>query len=941
VCQILSQNVVDIFFLSETKIDDSFPNSQFHVSYFSMYRKDRDANGGGLVAYINSLLPHCCRQDFDDLVINNIEGMVFEIHIKKRKWLICLMYKPPSVRDSLFIQCFTNIIEQMLLESTFIMAVGDLNCDMNFDNPLTNCCKVLGLYNLIKTPTCFKGTPSILDVILTSSPSSFTNDFINNDACLSDFHNLIGCSFKAFAPTNINHKVCYRSFKKFDEKKYLDELSNVPFNDCYISPDGNEQINTFMNLFEGTVNKHAPLKFKTIKKIAPPFMNGNLRKAIFKKCMLRNRFFKCRTDTNWNLYRDQRNKVTKLRRDSIRNYFQIKVQGINNSKDFWKIIRPFISDKSKIGYENVILREGDSLITDCLEVCNTFNKFFTSITDDIGFPDNIPSNISGTALIDVICEKYASHSSVLAIKRNVQNKQFYFSRTDEPEVKKIILQLNSKKAAGYDFITPKILKDSIHIICPVITRIINHCIEQGIFPDQLKLAEVSSIFKKKDKLDKGNYRPISVLIVSSKVFEKIYVKRITFYFQSIFSSLLSGYREHYSCEDVLLKFITSWKLSLDKNHYFGAVLMDLSKAFDCLPHGLLIAKLRAYGFTDHACLLLCSYLQNRHQRVKIGSTKSDWLLLNKGVPQGSILGPILFNIFINDMFYFIKSAILLNYADDNTIISDHFELDKLIECLTTESNIAINWFDNNGMQANPSKFQIIMSHRYHNSFKPINIGNISVMPQENVKLLGIIFDRKLTFNSHVDAICKKASRALNVLKRFSKTLNTENKLKIYQSFITSNFTYCPTIWHFCGKTQTRNMEKIHERSLRFVFNDFNSSYMDLLQKANRDTLHVMRLKRITVLVYKCFHKMGPAYLHSMFTPKTSIYTLRNPILFEQPRVSTVFHGLNSVFYHGPKIWNNLPNSIKSVATLSKFKLSLKKYKTQLCNCSYCESFCSM
>ena len=170
----------------------------------------------------------------------------------------------------------------------------------------------------------------------------------------------------------------------------------------------------------------------------------------------------------------------------------------------------------------------------------------------------------------------------------------------------------------------------------------------------MKLAEVSPSYKKADNLVKGNYRPVSVLTTLSKLYESAMNDQLFKHFVSIFNKLLSAFRKGHSCQTLLVKCIEDWKSALDQNKHIGVLFTDLSKAFDCLPHSLLLAKLRAYGLDISACNLIASYLSNRKQRIKIGNARSEWISLSKGVPQGSILGPLLFNVFINDMYLFIN-----------------------------------------------------------------------------------------------------------------------------------------------------------------------------------------------------------------------------------------------------------------------------------------------
>ena len=209
-------------------------------------------------------------------------------------------------------------------------------------------------------------------------------------------------------------------------------------------------------------------------------------------------------------------------------------------------------------------------------------------------------------------------------------------------------------------------------------NLINTSLSRNVFPDIMKCAEVSPIFKKDDNLLKGNFRPVSILTSISKIYENVVNNQLLGHFYEIFNDLFSAFRKGHSCQLLLLKFVEDMKNALDQKHAVGALFMDLSKAFDCLPHGLLVAKLHAYGLTPAACCLLGDYLSGSRQRVKISDARSAWETLAKGVPQGSILGPLLFNIFINDMFYFMEKCSLYNYADDNSLSNSASSVDEVL-----------------------------------------------------------------------------------------------------------------------------------------------------------------------------------------------------------------------------------------------------------------------
>ena len=410
------------------------------------------------------------------------------------------------------------------------------------------------------------------------------------------------------------------------------------------------------------------------------------------------------------------------------------------------------------------------------------------------------------------------------------------------------------------------------------------------------------------------------------------------FFQTILSSYLAAFRQNYGCNHVLLKFVEDMKHVLEKREHFGAILMDLSKAFDCLPHPLLICKLHAYGVSLKSCELMISYLSYRKQRVKVGSSKSDWCLMRKGVPQGSILGPLLFNVFINDIYYFLENmCVLYNYADDNNIGYSHSDPEALVHRLEDCGKVAIKWFKNNDMEANPSKFQGLLC-LYGNQRAPdkITIANVEIPFSVNVKLLGVTVDSNLNFDTHISNICKKSAKYLRAISRVSKYLTTECRQYLYNAFVVSNFHYCNIVWHFCGTGNTFKIEKINRRALRIIFNDHRSSYSELLDKAAQPNLHTSRIHSIAVETFKSLKELNPPFLHNVFTYQEDNYELRNIAQLELPRVRSNKYGINSFRYQGAKIWNSLALESLCAETPKEMKKSLlKKSPSTRCHCQTC------
>ncbi len=406
----------------------------------------------------------------------------------------------------------------------------------------------------------------------------------------------------------------------------------------------------------------------------------------------------------------------------------------------------------------------------------------------------------------------------------------------------------------------------------------------------------------------------------------------------IFSIYLSAYRALFGCHSVLIHSTELWKKALDNKQYVGIIMSDLSKAFDCLPHGLLLEKLRHYNFGDGAVKLIESYLSNRYQRVKLGQVVSSWAKLNKGVPQGSVVGPQCFNLFINDLLLdlVMHNVIPSNYADDNSssVVCDTRE--EALGRVQDTLKLLVRWFHDNLMKANIDKFQFMLLCPNASENKQthiVQVGDVILSSQEGAKLLGVHIDRQLLFNTHVKQKCAKANSKLQALKRLSSFLTTDCKLAVLRSFIVSHFIYCAPLFHFCNKFYRDKMEKTLYRGLRYVFDDYSSPYEQLLDKAEMCTLEVLREKAIICEMYKCLHGLGPRYMREIF--EASGVESRSGYKFFQPRVRSTTYGLHFLRYRGPKLWNALPSSTKQSENITSLKSNLASYKGVPCKCSFC------
>ena len=423
----------------------------------------------------------------------------------------------------------------------------------------------------------------------------------------------------------------------------------------------------------------------------------------------------------------------------------------------------------------------------------------------------------------------------------------------------------------------------------------------------------------------------------SKLYERVIQKQITTHIDKYLSPYLCGYRKGYNAQHALISLIERWKKSLDKHGYAGAILMDLSKAFDTLNHELLLAKLHAYGFSNAALELIHSYLKDRWQRTKINKSFSSWSQLILGVPQGSVLGPLLFNIYINDLFW-LRSSEVCNYADDTTFYACDNDLNSLLQRLEHDSLLAMEWFESNYMKLNEEKCHLLIAG-YKHQIHWAKVGKAKIWESQHEKLLGVTIDKNLKFSLHISNICVKAGRKLTALGRISKLIPLEKRRTLFKAFIESQFAYCPLTWMFHDRNVNNKINNLHERALRIVYKDDYSTFEELLIRDNSVSIHHRNIHSLAIELYKAKNCLSPDIMNEIFSDRNYIGPkLRSQIDFYSPFSNTVYKGEDSLGYFGPLIWDIIPVDLKNSPSLATFKHRIKKWIPVKCPCRLCKDY---
>jgi hypothetical protein len=481
---------------------------------------------------------------------------------------------------------------------------------------------------------------------------------------------------------------------------------------------------------------------------------------------------------------------------------------------------------------------------------------------------------------------------------------------------------------------------SANIIYPVICHIINLSIQEGTMPNCWKLAKVNPLFKSGSPQDLNNYRPISILPTLSKLIEKhvhdSFVEYLNHY--NLLSKSQSGFRKNHSCETALAYMINKWIKALNEGKYVGAIMVDFRKAFDLVDLDILIRKLKIYKCSDQTVKFFQSYLFKRKQVVNLNGVLSTESEIQCGVPQGSILGPLLFLIFINDLPLALSSVVNSTdmYADDTTISDINSSKDILEQNLQLSLNILEKWCKENGMVLNIDKTKVIFITTPHRRARtvntPLNISykNVHLKLTTGDKLLGVNIHENLKWDDHINHIRRKVASNIWLLSKIKQYIPLGSRIIYYKAYIQPHLDFCNIIWGGTGSNNLNKLLILQKRACKTIFGLHYIGFEDAMNKINSLTIHQRILIQKAKFMYKVHNKLVPEYIQDMYEYREPVgINVRNisaiDFTIPRPRIELFKEGMS---YSGSRIWNSIPVNIRLNKTIKQFTQNFTNWLKQ-------------
>ena len=911
---------IDILSINETKLDSTVHDSDVYIPGFEIVRKDRRVNGrkgGGVCIYLRTNLNYRIR---DDLINDDLECLIVEISKPRSSaFLVGTWYRPPNSPLECFNE-FENVIDKIDAENKELYILGDVNCNLlpeasaHISSHLTNIFDIYDLSQLITEPT--RVTPvskTLIDLCITNSPEKVSNSGVIHLG-ISD-HSLVFMTRKVHHDRFCPRTIEMRQFKHFQKNKFLSDLEQMPWSNVDLCSDPNDMWHEWKQMFVSCMDKHAPRKQKRISKKRAPWITKRLLNKMHRRDLIKKKAISSNDHDMWEQFKCARNQANNAIKQAKKRYFSdnLKVSK-GNSRKTWNLINELTSRNTSKSTNILEIQVDNRTISSPGDMAEAFNGHFTNIGQVLA--QEVPA-------AEVNPEFYLSHT----------DKAFHLKTPSLDVVFNLLRNIDEKKATGLDMIPSKLLKMAAGIVTPSLTAIFTKSITTGIYPTEWKMARVTPVFKKGDKSDLNNYRPISVIPAVSKVFEKIVYDQLYQYLNEnqLLSSCQSGFRSLHSTLTALLEATNSWSVNIDNGFLNGVVFIDLKKAFDTIDHEIILRKLSYFGADQATAKWFQSYLSNRTQRCNVNGNLSTASTVTCGVPQGSILGPLLFLMYINDLPNCLRVAAPRMFADDTSITLSAKTVADLKLAVTSELNNLTCWLRANKLSLNVAKTELMIigsRQRLNAQCEEINISidDRTIRRVDHTKSLGLTIDAQLSWSKHVDEISKKVSSAIGALKRVRPFIPTDIAVQIYNALILPHFDYCSPVWDGMSGCLSDKLQKLQNRAARVITRSpFDTSSNLLLAMLKWDKLSLRRKKQKALIMYKTLNELAPDYLQCLFTQRhVNDYNLRNlegKLSLPKPNTNYL---KRSFCYSGACLWNNLPQDLKSVRSIGQFKRGIKK-----------------